>query len=52
MAHGALHLVGFDHQSDEEAEIMEARERRILAGLGIADPYAVPDDPVAVHPEP
>ena len=52
VAHGALHLVGFDHQSDEEAEIMEARERRILAGLGIADPYAVPDDPVAVHPEP
>ena len=52
VAHGVLHLVGFDHQSDAEAEIMEARERRILAGLGIADPYAVPDDPVPVHPEP
>jgi len=51
VAHGVLHLVGFDHTSDEEAEVMEAREREILAGLGIADPYAVPDDPAAVHPE-
>jgi probable rRNA maturation factor len=51
VAHGVLHLVGFDHQSDEEAEVMEARERQVLASLGIADPYAVPDDPVPVRPE-
>ena len=38
VAHGALHLVGFDHQSDDEAEIMETRERQVLAGLGIPDP--------------
>jgi probable rRNA maturation factor len=39
-AHGVLHLLGYDHEADAEAEAMEARERRILAGLGIADPYA------------
>jgi len=40
VAHGVLHLVGYDHQTDAEAEAMEALETRILAGLGIADPYA------------
>lgn len=38
--HGMLHLQGFDHLEDREAEDMEAREREILAGLGYADPYA------------
>jgi probable rRNA maturation factor len=38
--HGALHLLGFDHERDEEAEAMERREREILRRLGIADPYA------------
>ncbi|HRH72688.1 MAG TPA: rRNA maturation RNase YbeY [Zoogloea sp.] len=38
--HGMLHLQGFDHLEDTEAEDMEARERQILAGLGYADPYA------------
>jgi probable rRNA maturation factor len=38
--HGVLHLLGFNHERDEDAETMEGRERRILAGLGIADPYA------------
>ena len=38
--HGFLHLLGYDHETDEEAEIMEDLETRILAKLGIADPYA------------
>ncbi|MCK6392800.1 rRNA maturation RNase YbeY [Zoogloea sp.] len=38
--HGMLHLQGFDHLEDAEADEMEARERQILAGLGYADPYA------------
>ena len=38
--HGMLHLQGFDHLEDAEAEDMEARERQILADLGYADPYA------------
>jgi len=37
--HGVLHLIGWDHQNDAEAEAMEQREREILATLGIADPY-------------
>jgi probable rRNA maturation factor len=40
VAHGFLHLIGYDHQTDEEAERMEDLERRILARLGVADPYA------------
>lgn len=38
--HGALHLLGFDHERDADAEIMEGREREILRRLGIPDPYA------------
>ena len=41
LIHGFLHLHGYDHQADAEAEEMEAIERRALARLGIADPYAV-----------
>jgi probable rRNA maturation factor len=37
--HGVLHLLGHDHEHDVEAERMEALERRILASLGIGDPY-------------
>jgi probable rRNA maturation factor len=37
--HGVLHLLGYDHMEDADAEAMEALETRILAGLGIADPY-------------
>ncbi|MFK2903245.1 rRNA maturation RNase YbeY [Dyella ginsengisoli] len=37
--HGVLHLLGHDHIIEAEAEVMEALETRILAGLGIADPY-------------
>lgn len=38
--HGVLHLMGYDHQTDAEAAVMEGVERRALARLGIADPYA------------
>lgn len=40
VVHGVLHLMGYDHETDAEAEAMEARETAILASLGIADPYA------------
>ena len=40
VVHGVLHLLGHDHEtSDADAERMEALERRVLATLGIADPY-------------
>ena len=38
--HGVLHLLGYDHESDGEAEAMEALERSILETLGVSDPYA------------
>ena len=41
--HGFLHLVGYDHETDDEAESMEALEQEILAQLGIPDPYAERD---------
>lgn len=41
--HGFLHLLGYDHESDSDAEKMERRERRILGRLGIPDPYAARD---------
>lgn len=37
--HGTLHLLGYDHMKETEAEVMEGLERDILAGLGIPDPY-------------
>jgi probable rRNA maturation factor len=40
VAHGFLHLIGYDHQTDQQAERMEALEKRALARLGVADPYA------------
>ena len=39
-AHGVLHLLGYDHESDADAEVMETLEREILASLGVPDPYA------------
>jgi probable rRNA maturation factor len=38
--HGLLHLVGYDHETIDDAAVMEALEARLLARLGIADPYA------------
>ncbi len=38
--HATLHLLGYDHETDDEADVMEALETRLLSGLGIADPYA------------
>jgi probable rRNA maturation factor len=40
VAHGVLHLVGYDHEDEADADIMEDLERRILARLGLPDPYA------------
>jgi probable rRNA maturation factor len=39
IVHGFLHLLGYDHDSDSDADMMEALETRILGTLGIADPY-------------
>jgi probable rRNA maturation factor len=40
VVHGVLHLLGFDHLTDEQADRMERLERAALASLGVADPYA------------
>ena len=40
VVHGVLHLAGYDHNQDDEAEIMEAMEVRALERIGIPDPYA------------
>jgi probable rRNA maturation factor len=40
VVHGVLHLLGLGHADEAGAEAMEARERAILAGLGVPDPYA------------
>jgi probable rRNA maturation factor len=39
IVHGVLHLLGYDHIEDEDAALMEGHEVRILATLGISDPY-------------
>lgn len=41
VVHGVLHLLGHDHETEAEAEAMEALERTLLAGLGVPDPYRV-----------
>lgn len=43
VVHGCLHLMGYDHIKDDEAEVMENLERQILAKLGIDDPYLITD---------
>jgi probable rRNA maturation factor len=42
VVHGVLHLLGYDHVKVSEARRMETLERRVLAGLGISDPYRRP----------
>jgi len=42
--HGFLHLLGYDHESDTEAETMEQLERDILARLDVPDPYATREE--------
>jgi probable rRNA maturation factor len=43
VVHGTLHLLGYDHVKDDEAERMEAEEIIILKRLGFTDPYKTPD---------
>lgn len=43
VVHGLLHLQGYDHQENRDAQRMEALEKRILAGLGYSDPYGRED---------
>ncbi|NVK35953.1 MAG: rRNA maturation RNase YbeY [Rhodobacteraceae bacterium] len=45
LVHGILHLFDYDHQEEDEAELMEGLERQILASLDIADPYT--DEPLS-----
>jgi len=47
--HGCLHLLGYDHIDDDEAEEMEALERELLAELGHPDPYADDEDETITH---
>lgn len=42
--HGLLHLAGYGHENDEDAERMEELERSILAAIGISDPYHIVED--------
>lgn len=51
VVHGFLHLQGYDHQHDDEAEEMEALECRVLARLGVANPYANEDPGAALLSE-
>lgn len=39
VVHGLMHCLGFDHETDADAALMEGLETRILARLGVADPY-------------
>lgn len=43
IAHGFLHLMGYDHINDEEADVMEALESQVLIALGMPDPWSTDD---------
>jgi probable rRNA maturation factor len=47
VVHGVLHLLGYDHERDTDAETMERLEIKILSRLGISNPYAEPAAPLA-----
>ena len=51
MIHGFLHLFGYDHQNDEEAEMMEHFEIKALANLGIENPYLDSQYSILIHKE-
>jgi probable rRNA maturation factor len=44
VVHGMLHLLGYDHRTEAEADEMERLETRILATLGVPNPYPLEDD--------
>lgn len=46
IVHGALHLLGYEHEDEDDATTMEALEVAILADLGIADPYVLQTDTI------
>jgi probable rRNA maturation factor len=48
VVHGLLHLLGYDHRTDQEAQTMESLEVRILQRLGIGDPYAMAGEPIKI----
>jgi probable rRNA maturation factor len=45
VVHGILHLLGYDHETEKDAEVMERLETDILAAIGIDDPYGTSLDP-------
>src|SRR3546814_14053996 len=49
IVHGTLHLLGYDHVDDLQAEAMEEIERQAMADLGLADPYPVREDEGETH---
>ena len=49
VVHGLLHLLGYDHETDEEAQVMEGLEVAFSARLGIADPYAAAGERRIIH---
>ena len=49
VTHGVLHLLGFDHIDDDDADVMEALEIRALAEQGFPDPYTVSHSSKELH---
>ncbi len=49
IVHGTLHLLGFDHERDADAVLMEGIEVEVLGKLGLSDPYQLDDGPDAAH---